>query len=72
MAYGTFGMLYGVSWGIGGLILTFLLQLQAPIIVGYAVLTQALSLIMLVALNRQLSQGGRATGRQLQAHRPSP
>ncbi|MEM2793762.1 MAG: MFS transporter [Candidatus Methanomethylicia archaeon] len=55
IAYGIFGMIYGASWGIGGFILTFLLQLSTPITIGYTVLTQALSLLMLTVLNRQLS-----------------
>ncbi|MEM1587161.1 MAG: MFS transporter [Candidatus Bathyarchaeia archaeon] len=55
VAYGIFGMLYGVSWGVGGFIITFLLELSAPIAIGYATLTQVLSLLMLAVLNRQIS-----------------
>ena len=55
VAYGIFGMLYGVSWSIGGFIITLLLQLSAPIAIGYATLTQASSLLMLAVLNRQIS-----------------
>ncbi|MEM2210924.1 MAG: MFS transporter [Nitrososphaerales archaeon] len=55
IAYGIFGMLYGVSWSIGGFILTFLLQLSALITISYTILTQVLSLLMLVVLNKQLS-----------------
>ncbi|MEM2434701.1 MAG: hypothetical protein QXU55_07365, partial [Candidatus Bathyarchaeia archaeon] len=54
IAYGIFGMLYGVSWSIGGFIITLLLQLSAPIAIGYATLTQASSLLMLAVLNRQI------------------
>ncbi|MEM0216669.1 MAG: hypothetical protein QW612_03905 [Candidatus Bathyarchaeia archaeon] len=54
IAYGIFGMLYEVLWKIRGFIITFLLQLLAPIAVGYTVLTQALSLLMLAVLNRQV------------------
>lgn len=54
IAYGIFGMLYGVSWSIGGFILTFLLQSSAPTAIGYTILTQALSLLTLATLNRQV------------------
>ncbi|MEM0049851.1 MAG: MFS transporter [Candidatus Bathyarchaeia archaeon] len=53
VAYGIFGMLYGVSWSIGGFILTLLLQSSAPIAIGYIALTQASSLLILAILNRQ-------------------
>jgi len=39
-------------------IITFLLELSAPIAIGYAILTQVLSLIMLAVLNRQISNFG--------------
>ncbi|MEM2163783.1 MAG: MFS transporter [Candidatus Bathyarchaeia archaeon] len=55
VAYGIFGVLYGVSWSVGGFIITFLLELSAPIALGYTSLTQALSLLMLAVLNRQIS-----------------
>jgi len=55
VAYGIFGMLYGISWGVGGFIITFLLQTSAPMAIGYMILTQALSLLILAVLNRQLS-----------------
>ncbi|MEM0006397.1 MAG: MFS transporter [Ignisphaera sp.] len=55
MAYGVFGMLYGVSWGIGGFVLTSLLQISAPLVVGYTAATQMLSLTILTILNRQSS-----------------
>ncbi|MEM4576861.1 MAG: MFS transporter [Candidatus Nezhaarchaeales archaeon] len=54
IAYGIFGMLYGISWGIGGFIITLLLQLSLPVTIGYATLAQALSLLILIVLNRQL------------------
>lgn len=54
-AYGTFGMLYGASWSLGGFILAHLLQLSAPVAVGYVAITQALSLLTLAMLNRRLS-----------------
>ncbi|MEM4498176.1 MAG: MFS transporter [Nitrososphaerota archaeon] len=52
IAYGVFGMLYGISWGVGGLTLTLLLQLPAPTIIGYVIITQAASLITLGILNK--------------------
>ncbi|MEM0050814.1 MAG: hypothetical protein QW424_01345 [Candidatus Bathyarchaeia archaeon] len=55
VAYGIFGILYGVSWGVGGFIITFILELSAPIAIGYTSLTQASSLLMLAVLNRQIS-----------------
>ncbi|MEM1646602.1 MAG: MFS transporter, partial [Ignisphaera sp.] len=57
IAYGVFGMLYGVSWGIGGFILTFLLQTSVELLIVYATVTQMLSLIILIALNKQITSG---------------
>ncbi|MEM1660742.1 MAG: MFS transporter [Candidatus Bathyarchaeia archaeon] len=53
IAYGLFGMLYGVTWSIGGFILTILLQASAIATIGYTAVTQTLSLIMLMILNRK-------------------
>ncbi|MDH5815367.1 MAG: MFS transporter [Candidatus Nezhaarchaeota archaeon] len=50
MAYGTFGMLYGISWSIGGFIMTLALQLSASIAIIHVVLTQAASLLTLTFL----------------------
>ncbi|MEM4529768.1 MAG: hypothetical protein QXQ52_04500, partial [Candidatus Methanomethylicaceae archaeon] len=55
VAYGIFGMLYGISWSIGGFILTFLLQLSTSIAISYTILTQVLSILMLIILNRKFS-----------------
>lgn len=53
MAYGVFGMLYGVSWGVGGFIITLLLQTSVSLAVIYTALTQILSFAVLTVLNRQ-------------------
>ncbi|MEM2213889.1 MAG: MFS transporter [Candidatus Nezhaarchaeales archaeon] len=55
IAYGTFGMIYGSSWSIGGFMMTFMLQLSAPIVIGYVALTQASSLLVLFLLTTQSS-----------------
>ncbi|MEM1673466.1 MAG: MFS transporter [Candidatus Bathyarchaeia archaeon] len=55
VSYGLFGMLYGVSWSIGGFIIAFLLQISAAIAVSYTTITQVLSFLILLILNRQLS-----------------
>lgn len=53
MAYGVFGMLYGSSWGIGGVIMTFLLQLSVTAAISYVAITQVLSLLVLVVLTKK-------------------
>lgn len=53
-AYGLFGMLYGVAWGVGGFVLASLLETSIPLAVLYATLTQAASILTLVELNRRI------------------
>lgn len=52
MAYGVFGLLYGASWSVGGIAMSYLLQASTPATIAYVALTQALSLSALIALNR--------------------
>lgn len=56
MAYGIFGMLYGVSWGVGGFIVTSLLEASVQMLLVYSALTQTLSLMILYVLNRRVTE----------------
>ncbi|MCS7112247.1 MAG: MFS transporter [Ignisphaera sp.] len=53
VAYGVFGLLYGISWSAGGFIVTILLQTSTLGAVGYTILTQLASFGILVLLNRR-------------------
>lgn len=54
LAYGVFGLVYGVAWTLGGFAITVLLQMSVTITVTYVALAETLSMLLMVLLSRAL------------------
>ncbi|MEM1633443.1 MAG: hypothetical protein QXE68_04385, partial [Sulfolobales archaeon] len=51
LAYGVFGLLYGVAWTVGGFIVAPLLEISVESAVLYVVISQIISVAMIFRLN---------------------
>ncbi|MEM0026878.1 MAG: MFS transporter [Ignisphaera sp.] len=50
MGYGTFGLIYGVSWTLGAFIFAYLLQISAVVTAVYTVIMQAASIVLITLI----------------------
>jgi MFS family permease len=53
LAYGTFGLIFGLAWTAGSFIYAFLLSISTYLVLIYTVATQMFSIIFLMPLNKK-------------------